>query len=335
MKLDGSVSDLSKGTENQVDTGSNDGVKKETVETETTIPVAETEAAITVTDENTQAEGDQLHLKFGRSHSTPVTQSNGAPQVKKTLPSSLQSPKEHPMRKTTSMEDISEANELYITELVGEVFSLKKEVNSYKEVNNKLNQSLDYANSLLREEKKWNLRLLSERSLTPLSSPTVSERRPLAEEFTTVPEEASSLATISETGTAGANKGATEPRRLSFERRRSEEFKNFERQTSDEYRSRRPTMERRNSIAEEEIVQRRRVYGQRKASMSLDEMFDLFGVHSNNNLQSLPLPQSPSSTSANVSKESSPTLSRPQSTAKTLSFEVSKDGVPLHTQKDF
>lgn len=284
--------DLSKGTENQVDVSSH-------VCTTENPEVAEEDKE----NEEATPENDKTVVRSSQS-----TSDNAC--------SSLQ------VERTGSIEDVTNESNDDISKLMDELSSLKKEVNSYKELNNELNKSLDYANSLLREEKKWNLRLSSERSMSPISSPTTSERRQLVDETTV--DDAFVLETISETNSG--EKGVAEPRRLSFERRRSEELKNIpgRLQSPDEGRPKRPPpMERRNSIADEEIVRRRRVYGQRKASMSLDEMLDLFGCHTN-------LPSS-----NNVSKESSPTLSRPQSSAKTLSFEVSKNGVPLHSQKEF
>lgn len=262
--------------------------------------------------------------QMSRSRSTPSTLISGEGRPL-SIPC-LQSPQEFPMRRTNSIEDITEFDEsVDISKLAEQMSTLKQEVNSYKTLNHELSKSLDYAHNLLREEKKYNLRLLSERSLSPATTPAAgSENRTLLSESPIQEELTAGLETICELPGTETNDIKDGRPDVPYERRRSQESNlSFEGQSSEETRPRRPSTERRSSMAEDDIVKRRKLYGQRKSSMSLDEMYDLFGVQ--NSIQS--------SSSTSINKDASPTT--PKKNATTLSFEVSRNGLPVYSQEEF
>jgi len=182
-----------------------------------------------------------LRLPLGRSVSTPIGRNEDNPHYERTLSNATQSPREFPIRRTDSLENVAEENP---SELLKELSSLKNEIVLYRTKNVELNKSLDRTNTLLREERK---RRLSDRS--PAHTP-IKDAHSVEEEFSQQQE--APLHTISESPVDGAVVDVVPTRRLSGERR--------------------------NSVVGEETVNRRKLYGQRKASMSLDEMYDLFGV---------------------------------------------------------
>lgn len=194
-------------------------------------------------DQPGEASNRDLHLPLGRSISTPVERDSESSHYERALSNAIQSPREYPIRRTDSMENVAEDNP---SELLQELSSLKSEIVLYRTKNVELNKSLDRTNTLLREERK---RRLSSHS--PAQTP-IKDAHNVEEEFSQQQENATTLHTISEFPVDGAAADIPPARRLSGERR--------------------------NSVVGEETVNRRKLYGQRKASMSLDEMYDLFGV---------------------------------------------------------
>ena len=89
---------------------------------------------------------DMPQLPLGRTYSVPASSRKNR--------SSRNSPREFPIRRADSIEDISELDEnIDIKELENQVFNLKEQISSYKTVNSELNESLDVTTSLLHKEK--------------------------------------------------------------------------------------------------------------------------------------------------------------------------------------
>ena len=186
-----------------------------------------------------------LHQALRRSKSTPPVdpvQPQQAPLERFFSNASSNFPHEFPMRKADSLENVSRDETNEKDQLVQEVDSLKNEILFFKAQNKELNKSLERSNTLLQEEKK---RRMSERSVSGSS---------LRESMNGELEGQLSLNTIAELTDNERDSSPT-----SFRSRLSGSF-----------------------IADDEASQKRKLYGQRKSSISLDEMYDLFGVDKTN-----------------------------------------------------
>ncbi|XP_066918526.1 girdin-like isoform X4 [Clytia hemisphaerica] len=227
-----------------------------------------------------QEQKADLHLALKRSISTPlgdsVTPTTERAPLERYHSTAVTSPREHPIRRADSVEDIA-TGEDENKELARQLISLKNEILLFKTKNIELNKSLERSNTLLREERK---RRLSERS--PATTPV--------KEYTNVEVDVQQqqqelpLNTITELPDMGERADYVPTRRLSGERRRSAEFK-----LSEELLTR-PRLSSGSFISEDEVANRRKLYGQRKSSMSLDEMYNLFGVTEKNNMETKVLP---------------------------------------------
>jgi len=191
------------------------------------------------------------------------------------------------------------------SDLRGQLTSLKNEILIYKTKNSELNKSLERSNTLLREERK---RRLSDRS--PAHTP-VRELMCIEAEFQQQQEVP--LQTITELPSNGEIADVVPPRRLSLERRRSAEIRLSN--VGDESPGTRFSS---GSFVEDDIQERRKLYGQRKSSISLDDMYDLFDV----NKTAVPVPLTTESSSSSPS-------------AKTLSFEVTMNGKGIYSENKF
>lgn len=267
-------------------------------------------------------------LPLGRSSSTPTQSSHNAnnESYKRSHSSSMRSPRDFPMRRATSIEDISEMNEeLDVNKLAEEVCVLKDQISSYKLKNTELQQSLDEANSLLEVEKQ-------QPAVQPAADLKCTRKGEQFERVVLedVECESNTLGTISESSPGPTRKSYDGERRTSdlerctsdLERRRSQlhrgDSADIERRTSEttDFRHRsnseqRPKLERRKSVVLDDETPQRKLYGTRKSSLPICEMLDLIGNQAGG-------------------KDSEMCRS-----AKTLSFQVSFNGVPLHTQNDF
>lgn len=189
-------------------------------------------------------------------------------------------------------------------DLRNQLLSLKNEILIYKTKNSELNKSLERSNTLLREERK---RRLSDRS--PAHTP-VKDLVCIEAELQQQQQEPP-LQTITELPSVGERMDVVPARRLSLERRRSAEI----RLTNGGDESPRS----RGSFIEDDTQERRKLYGQRKSSISLDDMYDLFDVNSR---AAIPVPLTKRSDS-------------PSSTVETPSFEVSLNGNEINSEKEF
>ncbi|XP_057294992.1 golgin subfamily B member 1-like isoform X3 [Hydractinia symbiolongicarpus] len=260
-------------------------------------------------------------LPLGRSSSTPTQSSYNAnsESYKRSHSSSMRSPRDFPMRRATSIEDISEMNEeLDVNKLAEEVCLLKDQISSYKLKNTELQQSLDEANSLLEVENQ-------QPAVQPAADLKCTRKGEQFERVVLedVECESNALGTISESSPGPKRRSCDGERRPSdLERRRTQlhrgDSADIERRTSEttDFRHRsnseqRPKLERRKSVVLDDETPQRKLYGTRKSSLPICEMLDLIGNQAGG-------------------KDSEMCRS-----AKTLSFQVLFNGVPLHTQNDF
>ena len=174
-------------------------------------------------------------------------------KVRRSKLNNVDLPKEHPMRRVRSIEDISEMDEDegIMDTLTRELSTLKDEIFTYKTINDELHESLDFANSLLHEEMILNRRLSQERSSyvneTEVSLGTITENR---------------HASIGRPrSNSGRKQSETNPRKSSLERQNSGD--------------RKPPLERKNSIVHEEDIPQQTLYGRRKMSLTMVDMIDL------------------------------------------------------------
>ena len=175
---------------------------------------------------------------------------------------------EFPMRKADSLENVSAAaiqeekddtiEDTDTKKFQKQLIALKDEINFFKTQNKELNKSLERSNTLLEDERRRRLSSAG-RSYSSTSSLHESVSLDASSDGTqqVSPHRREQLRTISElnqnAGGLGGEEGWFRPRSSggSF-------------------------------ITEDEAQQRRKIYGQRKSSISLDEMYDLFGVHAKN-----------------------------------------------------
>ena len=190
-----------------------------------------------------------LNQALRRSKSTPQAdpsqQQQQAPLERFFSNASSNLPPEFPMRKADSLENVAiETSEK--DELQFQVDSLRDEILFFKAQNKELNKSLERSNTLLHEEKK---RRLSERSISGSSLRDSINGDLEGQQL--------SLKTIAELTDGERDISSSSS---SFRSRLSGSF-----------------------IADDEASQKRKIYGQRKSSISLDEMYDMFGVDKTNN----------------------------------------------------
>lgn len=187
-----------------------------------------------------------LHQALKRSKSTPPVDPvppQKAPLERFFSNASNNSPREFPMRKADSLDNVAMDETNQEDQLRQQVDSLKNEILFFKAQNKELNKSLERSNTLLHEEKK---RRLSERS-------------------------------VSGSSLRDSINGDLEGQQLSL--KTIAELTDGERDTSSSSFRSRPSG---SFIADDEASQKRKIYGQRKSSISLDEMYDLFGVDKTN-----------------------------------------------------
>ena len=189
-----------------------------------------------------------LHQALRRSKSTPpidpIPPSAEKPPLERFLSNVSTPPPEFPMRKADSLENValdeSVTNVNEKGKLLQQVVSMKNKIIFFKTQNKELHKSLERSNTLLHEERKQRL---SERSLS-----SSSLRDSITGDYE-LHKEQLPLRTIAELTVSGRGKDSL------FRPRLSGSF-----------------------IVDDEASQKREMYGQRKSSISLDEMYDLFDV---------------------------------------------------------